>query len=150
MKDDKTRCGKNHNWIPQEEVDEELICMDCGKRLSVDSEEGRVEFHIARIKENSASWKPSLLGDCLDALPTCLGCLFVFLIFAILLGGCILIWENTQKGTTTNRAAPHFTTGRHQSRPTTNWFTLIAEDESRLPHRKTPSKSMPSFTAPIG
>ena len=104
MKDD---CGENHNWKSPEEGDEELFCMDCGKRLSIDSEEGRIEYkvavHMASINENRESGGPSLLGDCLDdfedclSCSGCLGCLFVFLIFAILLGGCILIWQNIEK-----------------------------------------------------
>lgn len=32
-----------------------------------------------------------------NAVGSCIGCLFLCLIFAILLGGCILIWQNIGK-----------------------------------------------------
>lgn len=99
MKDD---CGENHNWKSPEEGDDELVCMDCGKRLSL-TEEGmgellnEVDLHIARIKENRESGGASLdFEDCFSC-SGCLVCLFVFLIFAILLGGCILIWQNIEQ-----------------------------------------------------
>ncbi len=34
---DKPRCAKLHNWKTPKPTDDELFCMDCGRRLSLSS-----------------------------------------------------------------------------------------------------------------
>ena len=38
-KHSKQRCAKLHNWKPPKPTDDELICMDCGRKISLASPE---------------------------------------------------------------------------------------------------------------
>ena len=37
--EDKPRCAKLHNWKTPKPTDDELVCMDCGRKISLTSPE---------------------------------------------------------------------------------------------------------------
>ena len=56
---DKQRCAKLHNWKTPKPADDELVCMDCGRKISLASPEDA--FKINAIIHRAERLKDAII-----------------------------------------------------------------------------------------